>query len=434
MTTDAWLVTRANHIIQPTSKPTKRPNAARAGRYGPPVVRSGCRLRRSTARSRATAADQRGTQAGPTGRPAGDVRRQQEDRAADHLVDADRREVPLGRARDGATGRVSGASQCASAFVLRSRATSQISPGRAEELRYSDTAWERWTPFDSLERSALARPLGRAGCIMKSAMGTTSPRGRLRTTLPARAYTDAGVVRARDGARSSRGCGSPRAACDQLDHAGAFVRRDVAGASVLIVRADDGAIRAFHNVCRHRGTRLCTRSDGTFQGSIQCPYHAWTYGLDGRLLAAPQMDEVDGFDRADYPLRQVACETWDGHIFINLRSTRRSEPLAAQLGDLPARFAPWRDAGAAAGAPHRLRRRHQLEAGGPELQRVPALPGDPSAAQPDAPLPRRRERADRPRPIAAAPWASRRASRRSAPTASGGGRCCPDWASAIARS
>ena len=80
---------------------------------------------------------------------------------------------------------------------------------------------------------------------------------------------------------------------------GAFIRRDVAGASVLIVRAR-GRIdsRAFHNVCRHRGTRLCTEERGTFQGSIQCPYHAWTYGLDGRLLAAPQMDEVDGFDRS----------------------------------------------------------------------------------------------------------------------------------------
>ncbi len=104
----------------------------------------------------------------------------------------------------------------------------------------------------------------------------------------------------------------------ELDQPGAFIRRDVAGASVLIVRAGDGSIEAFHNVCRHRGTRLCTEERGRFQGSIQCPYHAWTYGLDGRLMAAPQMDEVDGFDRSEYPLRRVACETWDGHIFINL--------------------------------------------------------------------------------------------------------------------
>ena len=126
---------------------------------------------------------------------------------------------------------------------------------------------------------------------------------------------------------------------DQLDHAGAFVRRDVAGASVLMVRAADGSIHAHHNVCRHRGTGLCTAAHGTFRGSIQCPYHAWTYDLDGRLLAAPQMDEVAGFDRSEFPLRRVACETWDGHIFINLADT--PPPLSAQLGDLPSRFAPW---------------------------------------------------------------------------------------------
>ncbi len=125
----------------------------------------------------------------------------------------------------------------------------------------------------------------------------------------------------------------------QLGGDGSFIRRDVAGASVLIVRSGE-SIRAFHNVCRHRGTRLCTESDGVFRGSIQCPYHAWTYALDGHLVAAPQMDEVDGFDRASYPLREVACETWDGHIFINLCDN--PSPLATQLGELPQRFAAWR--------------------------------------------------------------------------------------------
>jgi Rieske 2Fe-2S family protein len=172
---------------------------------------------------------------------------------------------------------------------------------------------------------------------MKRSMGTTSP-GALRTSLPARAYTDASwfaLEMERVFARMWLAAGR----ADQLDRAGAFIRRDVAGASVLIVRAADGSIHAHHNVCRHRGTRLCTETSGAFQGSIQCPYHAWTYGLDGRLLAAPQMDEVEGFDRAEFPLRQVACETWDGHIFINLSDT--PAPLSAQLGELPARFAPW---------------------------------------------------------------------------------------------
>ena len=136
---------------------------------------------------------------------------------------------------------------------------------------------------------------------MKRAMGTSDAPRTLRTTLPARAYTDAAwfaIEMDRVFARMWLAAGR----ADQLDHAGAFIRRDVAGASVLIVRAADGSIRAHHNVCRHRGTRLCIENGGTFQGSIQCPYHAWTYGLDGRLLAAPQMDEVDGFDRSEFPL------------------------------------------------------------------------------------------------------------------------------------
>jgi Rieske 2Fe-2S family protein len=127
---------------------------------------------------------------------------------------------------------------------------------------------------------------------------------------------------------------------DQVADRGAFLRRDVAGASVLVVRSASGDVRAFHNVCRHRGTRLCDEPRGTFAGSIQCPYHAWTYDLDGRLIGAPTMDEVDGFRRDDYPLRQVACADWDGHLFINLSDA--AEPLPRQLGDLPHRFAPWR--------------------------------------------------------------------------------------------
>ena len=180
----------------------------------------------------------------------------------------------------------------------------------------------------------------------ESFMGTSVAR----TTLPAHAYTDSSwFVTEMDRVFARMWIAACRA--DQLDRAGSFVRRDVAGASVLIVRGADGRVRAHHNVCRHRGTQLCTEHAGVFQGSIQCPYHAWTYGLDGRLLAAPQMDEVDAFDRAAYPLRSVACDTWDGHVFINLSDS--SLPLLQQLGDLPQRFVPWRM--------QDLRMRHRIE-------------------------------------------------------------------------
>src|SRR5688572_22840377 len=112
-------------------------------------------------------------------------------------------------------------------------------------------------------------------------MSTISPRG-LKTTLTARAYVDAQWF-ALEMDRVFAGMWLAAGRTTQLTREGAFLRRDVAGASVLIVRGAEGAMRAFHNVCRHRGTRLCTESDGMFRGSIQCPYHAWTYALDGRL-------------------------------------------------------------------------------------------------------------------------------------------------------
>jgi Rieske 2Fe-2S family protein len=164
-------------------------------------------------------------------------------------------------------------------------------------------------------------------------------RGVERHTLPAQVYTDHAWFDAEmDRVFAGMWIAAGRVA-DVAAH-GAFLRRDVAGASILVVGNRDGKPRAFYNVCRHRGTRLCDAERGTFAGSIQCPYHAWTYDLEGRLIGAPLMDEVEGFIRADYPLRHVACDVWDGHIFINLSAS--PTPLAAQLGQLPPRFAPYR--------------------------------------------------------------------------------------------
>ncbi len=159
------------------------------------------------------------------------------------------------------------------------------------------------------------------------------------TTLPAHYYTDPDWF----ASELDRLFATMWIAAGRVDEArprGRFFRRDVAGASVLVVGDGEGGVRGFHNVCRHRGTRLCDAPAGAFASSIQCPYHGWTYGLDGRLIGAPQMDEVAGFVREEYPLRSVACDVWDGHVFINLSSS--PTPLSAQLGDLPTRFAPWR--------------------------------------------------------------------------------------------
>jgi Rieske 2Fe-2S family protein len=160
-----------------------------------------------------------------------------------------------------------------------------------------------------------------------------------RQTLPNRVYTDPAWFAAE--MRSVLGAmwlAVGRVA--EVEARGAFVRRDVAAASVLIIGDGANRPRAFHNVCRHRGTRLCDGERGELAGSIQCPYHAWTYDLNGRLIGAPMMDDVVGFNREDFPLRRVACETWDGHLFLNLSES--PSPLSAQLRDLPARFSPWR--------------------------------------------------------------------------------------------
>jgi Rieske 2Fe-2S family protein len=160
-----------------------------------------------------------------------------------------------------------------------------------------------------------------------------------RTTPPARVYTDPQWFAAEmDRIFASLWLAACRV--EQIASRGDFIRRDVAGASVLIVGDGKGDARAFHNVCRHRGTRLCDIDKGAFAGSIQCPYHGWTYDLQGRLIGAPQMDDVEGFTRDHYPLRGVNCDIWDGHVFINLAES--PPPLAAHLGELPTRFAPWR--------------------------------------------------------------------------------------------
>jgi glycine betaine catabolism A len=126
---------------------------------------------------------------------------------------------------------------------------------------------------------------------------------------------------------------------DDVPGAGDTILREVAGESLIVVRGDDGLVRAFYNVCRHRGTRLLSELESCVGKRIQCPYHAWTYDLQGRLVGAPHMEEGPRFCKADYPLKAVALESWDGHLFVNLAD--RPEPLDRQLGDLPSKFQRW---------------------------------------------------------------------------------------------
>ena len=110
---------------------------------------------------------------------------------------------------------------------------------------------------------------------------------------------------------------------------------EIAGESIIVLRDQSGSARAYYNVCRHRGTRLCEAPTGRLSETIQCPYHAWTYALDGRLIGAPHMHEVEGFDKKAYPLHAVALAEWEGFLFANL------DPQATP-GGAPEWFAPLR--------------------------------------------------------------------------------------------
>jgi glycine betaine catabolism A len=126
---------------------------------------------------------------------------------------------------------------------------------------------------------------------------------------------------------------------EQIPNAGDYFVRRVGKASVILTRDEQGNVRAFHNVCRHRGTLLCQHDEGKLNGRIQCQYHAWTYKLDGTLANAPHMEKVQCFREADYPLNAVASAVWDGHIFINLSA--RPVPFSEHLAGLDKKFAPW---------------------------------------------------------------------------------------------
>ncbi len=109
----------------------------------------------------------------------------------------------------------------------------------------------------------------------------------------------------------------------ELPKAGSYFTLQIGSYPVVVLRDKEGHIRAFHNSCRHRGSRVCNQPKGTVP-KLVCPYHQWTYNLDGKLAFARQMEE--GFDPSAHSLKPVACESVAGYIFICLAG----EPAAFQ--------------------------------------------------------------------------------------------------------
>jgi glycine betaine catabolism A len=176
----------------------------------------------------------------------------------------------------------------------------------------------------------------------------------LERTLPRAAYLDAeifGLERERIFTREWVCVGR----AESVAGPGEYVVIQVAGESVLLVRGRDAVLRAFYNVCRHRGCELVltgadapavpesTGSSGTFATGIRCPYHSWTYSLDGSLRSAPFLEEGEGFARADLPLHSVDVDTWGGFVFVRLATDGEGGPLLEQLGEGTRRLEryPW---------------------------------------------------------------------------------------------
>jgi Rieske 2Fe-2S family protein len=122
---------------------------------------------------------------------------------------------------------------------------------------------------------------------------------------------------------------------------GDFHRLAIAGERIFVTRAEDGALHAFHNSCRHRGSILCETDSGRFKnGRIVCPYHAWTYRLSGELARAPRSTAQDGLRLEDFPLYRVALDRWRGFVFVNL-ALEPARTLAETLGEEAGRVAAW---------------------------------------------------------------------------------------------
>jgi Rieske 2Fe-2S family protein len=130
---------------------------------------------------------------------------------------------------------------------------------------------------------------------------------------------------------------------DEAPEPGDFMTVDVAGESVLVVRGKDGELRGFYNVCRHRGSRLCDpETRGHAKGAIKCPYHAWTYAYDGRLVGTPMVGK-DEIDRGSMSLWGVSVDVWQGFVFVHLGEPAESvrESFVHQA-DKPLYYEAWR--------------------------------------------------------------------------------------------
>jgi phenylpropionate dioxygenase-like ring-hydroxylating dioxygenase large terminal subunit len=156
----------------------------------------------------------------------------------------------------------------------------------------------------------------------------------VQSTLPYSWYTDPDVLR-REQERIFRSAWQYVGHLGRLPEAGTFFTGRAGGTPIVVTRARDEKLRAFVNVCRHRGFTVAQGE--ARRETLQCPYHAWTYGLDGSLRTAPRSDEEPGFPQDELGLVPAAIDTWGPFVFVNAGPD--PESLADALGSMPAQIA-----------------------------------------------------------------------------------------------
>jgi glycine betaine catabolism A len=176
-------------------------------------------------------------------------------------------------------------------------------------------------PFDPVDLEPALRPFGQSRMLPRDAY--TSP--RVLAFEQERFFAGSWTCVGREG---------------DLEGTGAQRAMRVGGAGVLLVRATDGRVRAFANTCRHRGHELLGVGEQTTRRTVLCPYHAWTYDLDGALRVAPGFRDHGDFRSADHGLVELPLDSWHGFLFVN--GSGDAPPFAEHVGALDELVAPYR--------------------------------------------------------------------------------------------
>jgi len=173
------------------------------------------------------------------------------------------------------------------------------------------------------------------GALLASILATADKPREHSSSLPAGSYTDTAFMKFEE-AEIFRKEWISLAHVSQIPNAGDFIRVDLCGEPLLVVRGKDMEVRVISRVCRHRGMDIMPEGGGHpdcgNQRVILCPYHLWSYDLGGKLVGAPEMQQAACFDRSEVALHSFKCEIWEGFIFVTLADD--APPLAEKYASM----------------------------------------------------------------------------------------------------